>query len=80
MGQKIHPNGFRVGITKDWDSRWYATKKEFGKFLLEDLIRVRSHQLGDAFTMRTFFAEVNAAGMIPVSLIRWQITGESGPS
>ena len=36
MGQKIHPNGFRVGITKDWDSRWYATKKEFGKFLLED--------------------------------------------
>ena len=36
MGQKIHPNGFRVGITKDWDSRWYAKKKEFGKFLLED--------------------------------------------
>ena len=36
MGQKIHPNGFRVGITKDWDSRWYAGKKEFGKFLLED--------------------------------------------
>jgi len=36
VGQKIHPNGFRVGITKDWDSRWYATKKEFGKFLLED--------------------------------------------
>ena len=36
MGQKIHPNGFRVGITKDWDSRWYATRREFGKFLLED--------------------------------------------
>ena len=36
MGQKIHPNGFRVGITKDWDSRWYATKRGFGKFLLED--------------------------------------------
>ena len=36
MGQKIHPNGFRVGITKDWDSRWYARKKEFSKFLLED--------------------------------------------
>jgi len=36
VGQKIHPNGFRVGITKDWDSRWYANKKEFGKFLLED--------------------------------------------
>jgi small subunit ribosomal protein S3 len=36
VGQKIHPNGFRVGITKDWDSRWYAGKKAFGKFLLED--------------------------------------------
>jgi len=36
VGQKIHPNGFRVGITRDWNSRWYATKKEFGKFLLED--------------------------------------------
>ncbi len=29
--------------------------------------------------MKTFFAEVNAAGMIPVSLIRWQMTGEGGP-
>ncbi len=36
MGQKIHPNGFRVGITRDWDSRWYAGKKEFGTLLLED--------------------------------------------
>jgi len=36
VGQKIHPNGFRVGITKDWDSRWYATKKDFGRLLLED--------------------------------------------
>ncbi|MHC4820648.1 MAG: 30S ribosomal protein S3, partial [Planctomycetota bacterium] len=36
MGQKIHPNGFRVGITKDWDSRWYASKKDFGKLLIED--------------------------------------------
>lgn len=36
MGQKCHPYGFRVGITKDWRSRWYATKKEFGKCLVED--------------------------------------------
>ncbi len=56
----------------------YGTSYVTGKFLLEDLIRVRSHQLGDAFTMKTFFAEVNGAGMIPVSLIRWQITGEEG--
>ena len=55
----------------------YGTSYVTGKYLLEDLIRVRSHQLGDAFTMKAFFAEVNAAGMIPVSLIRWQMTGES---
>ncbi len=36
MGQKCHPYGFRVGITKDWRSRWYAEKKEFGKCLVED--------------------------------------------
>ncbi len=57
----------------------YGTSYVTGKFLLEDLIRVRSHQLGDAFTMKTFFEEVNAAGMIPVSLFRWQMTGEGGP-
>ena len=56
----------------------YGTSYITGKFLLEDLVRVRSHQLGDAFTMKRFFEEVNAAGMIPVSLIRWQMTGEAG--
>ena len=56
----------------------YGTSYVTGKYLIEDLIRVRAHQLGDAFTMKTFFEEVNAAGMIPVSLIRWQMTGEAG--
>ena len=36
MGQKVHPIGFRVGITEDWTSRWYATKQDFAKKLLED--------------------------------------------
>ncbi len=36
MGQKVHPNGFRVGITRDWNSKWYARKKEFGDLLFED--------------------------------------------
>ena len=35
MGQKIHPNGFRAGITRDWDSRWYS-RKSFGDLLVED--------------------------------------------
>jgi small subunit ribosomal protein S3 len=36
MGQKTNPIGFRVGVTKDWRSKWYAEKKEFGKLLSED--------------------------------------------
>ncbi|MCE9636145.1 MAG: 30S ribosomal protein S3 [Planctomycetes bacterium] len=36
MGQKIHPNGFRVGITRDWNSRWFSKKNGFGDLLIED--------------------------------------------
>jgi len=36
MGQKVSPYGFRVGITENWLSRWYAGKSDFGKFLVED--------------------------------------------
>ncbi|MDR2392146.1 MAG: 30S ribosomal protein S3 [Planctomycetota bacterium] len=36
MGQKVHPIGFRTGVTRDWDSRWYADKKNFGRYLVED--------------------------------------------
>ncbi|HEU0225017.1 MAG TPA: DUF885 family protein [Steroidobacteraceae bacterium] len=53
----------------------YGTSYVTGKQLLEDLIRERADQLGAEFSMRRFFDEVNGAGMIPVSLIRWQLTG-----
>lgn len=36
MGQKVHPNGFRVGITKKWNSRWFADKQKYGTWLVED--------------------------------------------
>ena len=36
MGQKVNPIGFRVGINRDWDSIWFAKKREYGKFLIED--------------------------------------------
>ena len=36
MGQKVNPHGLRVGIIKDWDSRWYA-EKEFSDYLVEDV-------------------------------------------
>ncbi len=36
MGQKVHPHGARVGVIKDWDTRWYANKKDFPALLEED--------------------------------------------
>ncbi len=42
MGQKCHPIGFRIGITEEWKSRWYAPKAAYGDFLIEDQ-RIRSY-------------------------------------
>ena len=36
MGQKVHPHGFRVGVIKDWDSRWYARADKVGDLIIED--------------------------------------------
>ena len=36
MGQKVHPHGVRVGIIKDWSSKWYANSKDFSDYLIED--------------------------------------------
>ncbi len=42
MGQKVNPVGMRVGVIRDWDSKWYANDKEFAGFLHED-IQVRKY-------------------------------------
>ncbi len=42
MGQKVNPIGFRLVRNKDWRSKWFANKQEFGKFLIEDF-QIRSH-------------------------------------
>lgn len=36
MGQKVNPHGMRVGINKDWNSKWFADKKDFAKYIKED--------------------------------------------
>ena len=36
MGQKMDPHGLRVGVIKDWSSKWYADKKDFADYLVED--------------------------------------------
>ncbi|MDF7637751.1 30S ribosomal protein S3 [Leuconostocaceae bacterium ESL0958] len=42
MGQKINPTGFRVGVIRDWDAKWFADKADFSNQLLEDL-RIRKY-------------------------------------
>ena len=37
MGQKVHPIGFRLGIAKDWNSTWYAEKRNYAELLISDL-------------------------------------------
>lgn len=53
VGQKVNPIGFRVGITQGWRSKWFAEKKDFGRFLGEDLkirkyIKEKLHAAGVA--------------------------------
>lgn len=42
MGQKVNPYGFRLGVTTDWKSRWFATRKEYSAFVVEDW-KIRHH-------------------------------------
>ena len=51
MGQKINPHGFRVGVIKDWSSKWFADKEDFGEILVEDynvreLVKKETHLAG----------------------------------
>ncbi len=54
----------------------YGTSYVSGKYLIERLVAERSRQLEESFTLSGFFEEVDALGVIPVSLIRWQLTGK----
>jgi hypothetical protein len=54
----------------------YGTSYVTGKYLIEQTIMQRSQQLGDTFSLRRFFDEFNASGMMPVSMIYWQLTGQ----
>lgn len=53
MGQKVHPHGLRLGIVKDWDAKWYASKKDFSATLVEDV------KLRDMLKKRLFAAGIS---------------------
>ena len=42
MGQKVNPNGLRLGINKDWEAKWYSNKKDFSKYLAKD-VEIRNY-------------------------------------
>jgi hypothetical protein len=54
----------------------YGTSYVIGKIETDKLIAERRRQLGDAFTMKRFLDEFNAAGLVPISLVRWELTGQ----
>lgn len=52
MGQKVNPHGLRVGVNKNWDSRWYADKKNFADNLIED------HQIREFIKKELYLAGI----------------------
>ena len=54
MGQKVNPNGLRLGINKDWEAKWYANGKDFSKLLDKD-IKIRKY-LAKSFLLLYHFA------------------------
>ncbi|MDY0234873.1 MAG: 30S ribosomal protein S3 [Gudongella sp.] len=68
MGQKVNPHGLRVGVIKDWDSKWYADKKTFGDLLVEDF-RIREFIKKKLFISGISKVEIErAASKIKVSV------------
>ena len=71
MGQKVNPVGYRLGVNKDWESRWYANKKDFGKTLNQEnkkeVIKTYSRRstIFPSFVGHTF-AVHNGKDFIPV--------------
>ena len=65
MGQKVNPIGIRLGIVKDWDSKWYANSKDYPKYLLSD-IEVRDF----------LFKELTSASVSRISIERLSNTAK----
>jgi hypothetical protein len=57
----------------------YGTSYVIGKIQIEALLAARKRQLGDAFTMKKFMDDFNAVGMIPASLVHWEMVGDRPP-
>ena len=61
MGQKVNPHGLRVGVIKDWDSRWFAGKATFGDTLVEDY-KIRDYIMNARSQPEQYLLLLKAAG------------------
>ena len=70
MGQKVNPHGMRVGVIKDWDSRWYASNEKVGDLLVEDhKIRVYLKKL--LFAAGVSKIEIERSNEVVTSTCTW---------
>ena len=68
MGQKVNPHGLRVGVIKEWDTRWYADKKTFSDFLVEDK-QIRDFVKKECFAAGISTIEIERKGADKTSII-----------
>ncbi|MBO4651243.1 MAG: 30S ribosomal protein S3 [Clostridiales bacterium] len=68
MGQKVNPHGLRVGVIKEWDTRWYADKKTFSDFLVEDK-QIRDFVKKECFAAGVSTIEIERKGADKTSII-----------
>ena len=69
MGQKVNPISFRLQVHKNWDSRWFAHKKDFSRLLIED-IKIREH-IEKRFASRPTIARIEierSANLVTVTI------------
>ena len=70
MGQKVNPHGLRVGVIKDWDSRWFTSKREFGDTLVEDykirkVLKKQLYNAGSRSSARSTTPPASPASALP---------------
>ncbi|MDY6068306.1 MAG: 30S ribosomal protein S3 [Opitutales bacterium] len=85
MGQKVNPKGFRLAVRRDWDSRWYANKGDYAKFLAEDY-KIREFlreypELKSASVARVFIERAGARVRVKIFTARpGVVIGQKGAS
>lgn len=75
MGQKVDPRGLRLGITRSWDSNWYADKKEYVKYLHEDM-KVREYIKKNYY--HAGISKVTVERTSPAQMVVYIHTGKAG--